>query len=56
MIKYQANFVLQVGLVGYCMERHDLFLVYEYIENGTLAEHLRSSEMNVHVLLKLILR
>lgn len=29
-------------MIGYCVER-SLFLVYEYIENGTLSQHLRVS-------------
>ncbi|KAK9699727.1 hypothetical protein RND81_08G192000 [Saponaria officinalis] len=32
-----------VRLIGYCVER-SLFLVYEYIENGTLSQHLRGSD------------
>ncbi|KAM7276237.1 hypothetical protein ACFE04_018103 [Oxalis oulophora] len=31
-----------VRLIGYCVEG-SLFLVYEYIENGTLSQHLRGS-------------
>ncbi|XP_054819125.1 lysM domain receptor-like kinase 3 [Prosopis cineraria] len=31
-----------VRLIGYCTER-SLFLVYEYIDNGNLSEHLRDS-------------
>ncbi|KAL8131191.1 hypothetical protein AgCh_007203 [Apium graveolens] len=31
-----------VRLIGYCVE-DSLFLVYEYIENGNLSEHLRGS-------------
>ncbi|KAK3445899.1 hypothetical protein EUGRSUZ_A01104 [Eucalyptus grandis] len=32
-----------VRLIGYCVEG-SLFLVYEYIENGNLSEHLRRSD------------
>ncbi|MED6169580.1 hypothetical protein PIB30_022518 [Stylosanthes scabra] len=32
-----------VRLIGYCVEG-SLFLVYEYIENGNLSQHLRSSD------------
>ncbi|XP_020537664.1 lysM domain receptor-like kinase 3 isoform X2 [Jatropha curcas] len=32
-----------VRLIGYCVEG-SLFLVYEYIENGNLSQHLRGSE------------
>ncbi|KAG7987803.1 hypothetical protein I3843_03G152200 [Carya illinoinensis] len=31
-----------VRLIGYCVER-SLFVVYEYIENGNLSQHLRGS-------------
>jgi chitin elicitor receptor kinase 1 len=31
-----------VRLIGYCTES-SLFLVYEYIENGNLSQHLRGS-------------
>jgi chitin elicitor receptor kinase 1 len=34
---------MQVRLIGYCVEG-SLFLVYEFIENGNLSQHLRSSE------------
>ncbi|XP_016560164.1 lysM domain receptor-like kinase 3 isoform X2 [Capsicum annuum] len=34
-----------VRLIGYCVEG-SLFLVYEYIENGNLGEHLRGSGWN----------
>lgn len=33
---------MQVRLIGYCTEG-SLFLVYEFIENGNLSEHLRGS-------------
>ncbi|PSS16134.1 LysM domain receptor-like kinase [Actinidia chinensis var. chinensis] len=33
---------LKVRLIGYCVEG-SLFLVYEYIENGNLSQHLRGS-------------
>uniref|UniRef100_A0A803LB77 Uncharacterized protein n=1 Tax=Chenopodium quinoa TaxID=63459 RepID=A0A803LB77_CHEQI len=33
---------LKVRLIGYCVEDY-LFLVYEYVENGTLSQHLRGS-------------
>nr|BAI79283.1 LysM type receptor kinase [Lotus japonicus]CAN88847.1 TPA: LysM receptor kinase 1b [Lotus japonicus] len=32
-----------VRLIGYCVER-SLFLVYEYMDNGNLSQHLRESE------------
>lgn len=31
---------MQVRLIGYCTEV-SLFLVYEFIDNGNLSEHLR---------------
>lgn len=31
---------MQVRLIGYCVEG-SLFLVYEYIDNGNLSQHLR---------------
>jgi len=34
--------LLQVRLLGYCVE-DSLFLVYEFIDNGNLSQHLRSS-------------
>ncbi|KAL0001642.1 hypothetical protein SO802_015423 [Lithocarpus litseifolius] len=34
--------LLQVRLIGYCIEG-SLFLVYEFIENGNLGQHLRGS-------------
>lgn len=33
---------MQVRLIGYCVEG-SLFLVYEFIENGNLSQHLRGS-------------
>lgn len=37
-----TNNSLQVRLIGYCVEG-SLFLVYEFIENGNLSQHLRGS-------------
>ncbi|KAL8130235.1 hypothetical protein V2J09_019390 [Rumex salicifolius] len=37
-----VNHVNLVRLIGYCIER-GLFLVYEFIENGNLAQHLRDA-------------
>lgn len=39
---HQHFIFLQVRLIGYCVE-DSLFLVYEYIENGNLSQHLRGS-------------
>lgn len=33
-----------VALRGFCIERHERFLIYEYMENGSLKDHLHSSE------------
>lgn len=31
-----------VTLIGFCAEQHERFLVYEYMENGSLKEHLQA--------------
>jgi hypothetical protein len=35
-------YLTQVRLIGYCIES-SLFLVYEFIENGNLSQHLRGA-------------
>lgn len=43
--QYLIYNLLQVRLIGYCIEG-SLFLVYEFIENGNLSQHLRGSGKN----------
>ncbi|XP_020245191.1 probable receptor-like protein kinase At1g49730, partial [Asparagus officinalis] len=33
-----------LSLRGFCLERHEKFLLYEYMENGSLKDHLHSLE------------
>ncbi|KAG1370227.1 LysM domain receptor-like kinase 3 [Cocos nucifera] len=42
---YYAELRGEVRLLGYCI-KDSLFLVYEYIENGNLSQHLRGSGRN----------
>ncbi|XP_047320148.1 receptor-like protein kinase FERONIA isoform X2 [Impatiens glandulifera] len=39
--KFQHDHIL--SLIGYCHERKEMILVYEYMEHGTLADHLYKS-------------
>lgn len=34
-----------VSLIGYCNERNELIIIYEYMENGTLKNHLYGSDL-----------
>ncbi|XP_052729518.1 putative serine/threonine-protein kinase-like protein CCR3 [Vigna angularis] len=36
-----------VGLVGFCEEKYERLLVYEYMKNGTLYDHLHENGSNV---------
>ena len=41
--------LMQVRLIGYCVDG-SLFLVYEFIENGNLGQHLRGlGEMVIYL-------
>lgn len=33
-----------VALRGFCLDRHDRFLIYEYLENGSVKDHLHATD------------
>ena len=44
-----------VGLVGFCYERGEQMLVYEYISNGTLMDSLSGNSTFFHYYILIIL-
>ncbi|XP_045819998.1 putative receptor protein kinase ZmPK1 [Trifolium pratense] len=42
----RLNHMNLIELYGYCVERKHQMLVYEYLENGSLAEHIKSSRLD----------
>ncbi|XP_059317636.1 receptor-like protein kinase HERK 1 [Lycium ferocissimum] len=34
-----------VSLIGYCNEKEEMIIIYEYMENGTLKDHLHGSDL-----------
>ncbi|KAG7993582.1 hypothetical protein I3843_01G011500 [Carya illinoinensis] len=46
MVLSQIRYRHLVSLIGYCDERHEMILVYEFMEKGTLRDHLYHSDDN----------
>ncbi|KAG7993579.1 hypothetical protein I3843_01G011200 [Carya illinoinensis] len=46
MVLSQIRYRHLVSLIGYCNERHKMILVYEFMEKGTLRDHLYHSDDN----------